>query len=710
MKYRSFARILALATCLCVISGISFVSNYAYAEGLFEQGGGEENLQTEDEASLEDDDLDVAESSVSGNSVAEEENSQESEVDTSSTEDELPPDPVHMWSGSGTGEDSISLFANQPYWNSDYSAFYEGTGNLFASPAMFVIDVSHHNEVVDWEAFKRAYPNGGAILRCGYGNSGTDRYFERNIAEVKRLGIPYGVYLYSYAYDENYAAEEGRYTAEILQKYGVDPELGIFYDLEAFTPWNGHTHPTSPAVYERIVRRYYQELTSRGWLESEIHVYSYVGYLNGELNSDYIRSLATWVARYNSYLGYTITAPGQHGWQYSSTGRVTGVNGYCDMNAFMALEEPVDLPSLGYKDTSVAEGDYLLLSALSGVGGKTNGVIDIAWADMGAGAPAALYRLNAQTNQQFHVKPQGDGTYTISAVHSGKYLGVSSDSLVSGDKIVQTDKAQKWEIYRDPSGYCYLSPVEASDRGITMSVSGGEAKENAAIVLSGADTMDGKRFRLVLSSEYQPQNDGWVEQGDQKYWYDQGIRAQGKSIYDHEVGEWLWIDPDGTIAKDKDAYIPSNGGKWIRLDENGYMCKGEDYQDGSWYYFDPVTAAMVKGIIHIPVDGGKWVYYDWITGKMAHGECYVNYDAEHTGWYLFDKYTGAMYHGDTYVSSNGGKWVRYDHITGIMVHGLQKYDGSWYYFDQVTGAMAHGRAWVPEWGRWHYFDQVTGRG
>lgn len=168
-------------------------------------------------------------------------------------------------------------------------------------------------------------------------------------------------------------------------------------------------------------------------------------------------------------------------------------------------------------------------------------------------------------------------------------------------------------------------------------------------------------------------------------------------------------DKDGSLAVNKDVYIPS-GNKWVRYDNNGHMIKGEDYRYGGWYYFNPTTGAMTKGMQYVPSNGGKWVYYDWTTGKMAHGEQYVNYDAQHTGWYLFDRYTGAMFHGDTYVRSNGGKWVRYDFTTGKMVKGLNRHDNSWYYFDSTTGAMQKGRVWVPEWKSWHWFDPTTGRG
>lgn len=214
--------------------------------------------------------------------------------------------------------------------------------------------------------------------------------------------------------------------------------------------------------------------------------------------------------------------------------------------------------------------------------------------------------------------------------------------------------------------------------------------------------------------------DGWVVENGTRHWYENGRMARSHAFYDKASDAWYWADADGSIATDKDVFIPkdesdrSKGGKWVRFDGNSRMIKGEQHSTKAghvgWYWFDPTTGEMAKGMRHIGSNGGKWVYYDATTGIMAHGERYVNYDRAHTGWYHFDEATGAMTHGDVYVRSNGGKWVRYDRTTGIMVHGLQYQDGSWYWFDRNTGAMAHGRTWVPDWNAWHDFDRVTGRG
>ena len=85
----------------------------------------------------------------------------------------------------------------------------------------------------------------------------------------------------------------------------------------------------------------------------------------------------------------------------------------------------------------------------------------------------------------------------------------------------------------------------------------------------------------------------------------------------------------------KDVYQESNGGKWVRYDANGHMVKGEDCQNGKWYYFEPVTGAMIKGPWTLP-DGRK-VYYDLTTGIMQYGYRIVEDMASGLSHYLADQ-------------------------------------------------------------------------
>ncbi len=201
---------------------------------------------------------------------------------------------------------------------------------------------------------------------------------------------------------------------------------------------------------------------------------------------------------------------------------------------------------------------------------------------------------------------------------------------------------------------------------------------------------------------------GWATGADGvRHWYDDGVMAADKAFFDPGTNAWYWADADGSIACDKDVFIPVSNedrtsGKWVRFDEQSRMVKGEDYRYGGWYFFDEVTGEMAKGFRFVEADGGKWVCYDRVTGQMYHGQAS---DSGH--WYLFDEYTGATKYGFQYIA-DGNKWVFYDRITGIMLYGEQAIDGNWYYLDPYTGAVDYGWSYIPTSNKWVYFDTTTG--
>lgn len=198
---------------------------------------------------------------------------------------------------------------------------------------------------------------------------------------------------------------------------------------------------------------------------------------------------------------------------------------------------------------------------------------------------------------------------------------------------------------------------------------------------------------------------GWDSK--KEHYYENGQQVCSKEIYDAKDKNWYWIDTNGSVARNKDVYLQSNGGKWVRYDAAGHMVKGEDYRYGAWYYFDTTTGAMAKGITHVSSNGGKWVYYDLTTGKMLYGERYVNYDQSHAGWYHFDENIGAMSYG-FYFNSPQHKWVYYDHASGQMLYGEQLINGHWYDFDESTGAMQYGFVHLSKSQKWVFYDRRMG--
>lgn len=233
----------------------------------------------------------------------------------------------------------LSKFESNEYgahWGTynNSKAFFDYQNNLFVQQAKGVIDVSGWQGDIDW-AKAKADGVEGAIIRLGYGEgNNADKKAQRNISECKRLGIPFGIYWYSYADTPALAKEEGTDVVAKLKQFGVNPSdlaYPVYYDLEKWT-WEGHQPPTDPNVYNNIVNNWYSALQSAGY--KNLGVYSYTSYLQGPLKHVDIYAKTTWVAQYGARMGFDSFPTNSRGWQYTSSGKVDGISGNVDMNAF----------------------------------------------------------------------------------------------------------------------------------------------------------------------------------------------------------------------------------------------------------------------------------------------------------------------------------------------------------------------------------------
>lgn len=270
---------------------------------------------------------------------------QSDSADTSGSDEAIDSATATNGTAKATTKGSVKLAALQNnQWGAHWGtyngtpAFFSAKNELFVQQAKGVIDVSSWQHTIDWQAVKNAGVE-GAIIRLSYGwGNGFDAQALRNINECKRLGIPFGVYIYSYAYDANTGAAEGSDVVSLLRKAGVNPgdlSYPVYYDLEKWT-WTGHTPPTNPSTYDSIVNAWYGKLKSAGY--NNLSVYSYTSYLDSELNSSNIHAKTRWVAQYGATMGYTAFPTNDRGWQYTSSGSVNGINGIVDLNAFGSEE------------------------------------------------------------------------------------------------------------------------------------------------------------------------------------------------------------------------------------------------------------------------------------------------------------------------------------------------------------------------------------
>lgn len=225
----------------------------------------------------------------------------------------------------------------------------------------FLIDVSQHQGTINWDQVKSHID--GAILRCGYGMdiaSQDDKQWARNVAECERLGIPYGVYIYSYATNTDRAKSEAQHVLRLIQGHKLS--YPVYFDMEE--PGTEGAAVANAIAFGNIVEAagywcgvYY----NRNWHNNVI---------KGQLDR-----FTRWGAGYGTNNGQKQDnykpGFGEDIWQYSSKGSVPGVSGNVDVNVcyrdFPAeigggstpapAPQPTPTPTTKYK-----EGDHVVFS------------------------------------------------------------------------------------------------------------------------------------------------------------------------------------------------------------------------------------------------------------------------------------------------------------------------------------------------------------
>jgi len=181
-----------------------------------------------------------------------------------------------------------------------------------------IIDVSKHQGVIDWETVKDHVD--GVIIRCGYGRDMTsqdDEYFVRNVEACIKYGIPFGVYIYSYAKTIEAAKSEAAHVLRLLAPYKDKISFPVFYDLEEAGTENGAVERA--IVFGDIIEAagYWCGIYANEWWWSTFL-------------KDKLERFTKWVAKYS---GKPTKIHGTYDmWQYSSKGSVPGIRGNVDMN------------------------------------------------------------------------------------------------------------------------------------------------------------------------------------------------------------------------------------------------------------------------------------------------------------------------------------------------------------------------------------------
>lgn len=189
------------------------------------------------------------------------------------------------------------------------------------------IDVSNHQGVIEWQKVKNSIDF--AIIRLGFGDNVEDQddsQFLSNVNGCISNGIPFGVYIYSYARNltggesiESEIAHCRRQLSKISQK-----PFCVYIDMEdKSTIYLKKLMLTNFALY------FCRKMTEAGYKSG---VYANENWFKNYLNCSTIASYgySIWCAKYSEDKPQITSNYDM--WQFSETGSINGINGHVDLN------------------------------------------------------------------------------------------------------------------------------------------------------------------------------------------------------------------------------------------------------------------------------------------------------------------------------------------------------------------------------------------
>lgn len=186
----------------------------------------------------------------------------------------------------------------------------------------FGIDVSSHNGIINWKKVGSVIDF--AIIRAGYGKNNIDKYAISNIKACKENKIPFGLYWFSYALNEEMAIKEAEYLCDIADKY--KPSYPLCYDWEYDSDNNAKNMGIRMTNAKRLsfANCFLSKVKERGY---KTLLYSNVDYL-GKGFSPLMDKYELWLAHWG------VNSPSRDCsiWQKSDSGNIAGINGKVDLN------------------------------------------------------------------------------------------------------------------------------------------------------------------------------------------------------------------------------------------------------------------------------------------------------------------------------------------------------------------------------------------
>lgn len=151
----------------------------------------------------------------------------------------------------------------------------------------------------------------------------------RNADECTRLGIPFGVYWFSYAYNVERARKEAQYCIEAIKPYKLAYPVAFDFEYDSVSYAQKQGVTITKALASDMTRAFCDEIRAAGYTPI---VYANPDYLSRYFDSDIAGRYDIWLAQWPKNPDINNPPRECAMWQYSNSGTVSGIDGRVDMN------------------------------------------------------------------------------------------------------------------------------------------------------------------------------------------------------------------------------------------------------------------------------------------------------------------------------------------------------------------------------------------
>jgi len=561
--------------------------------------------------------------------------------------------------------ENYTVDKNENITGTKINTYTHNASNTDGKSIVAGIDVSYHNETIDWNKVKASGVE-YAMIRIGYRGyrGGTiastgDSKFKSYIEGAKAAGLKVGVYFFSQAITPQEAEEEADWTLEHIKGYQLDLPVAIDYEFAGTKDKNGNSlerlnnanlskeqKTENVSVFcDKVKAAGYQAMvySSSNWLEHDMDTYA--------LNQKY----GVWMARYNTH-SYVDSEKGKfYGgkldiWQCSSTAKVDGIEKCVDLDYLYEVGKTdiIKDPTTGdwyyTVDGEVDESYTGVAHNSNGWWRIENGKVNFDFNGIASNENGTWYLTGGKVDFNYNgfvsdgtdwwYVENGQITYNKEDVIKGAVNGETAWWHVVGSKVTKDTTVAK-----NSNGWWYIKDgkVDFGYNGFAQNSNGWWYLENGKVTFQKNDVIKGTVN----------ETNGWWHVVGSKVRFDTTVAKNGNG--------W-WYIKDGLVDFTHSG-VEKNENGWWRI-ENGKVNFGffgfAENSNGWWY-----------------LEGGKVTFRknDVIKG---------NADGVYGWWHV----VGSKVTKDTTVAKNSnGWWYIKDGLVDFSYHGIAHNQNGWWYLE-----------------------------